>query len=160
MATLPAQPIETYTVPFSGRRCGVQATNRLLMLKRACLPKCGAPRLGLSRKNRRVALLTIELGRLIISQIHRILWSMLEDCGCFPEIKLGRGSVQTPSRNPDAVIIHLRFCMPYGWQLKSTGSTVRIFSRLCNGSALTRAVKTAPPKGIGTEFATCFIPLW
>ena len=106
-ATGRRQQAQTYSVFLYGKQREVQAYSQVVMLKTM---KCPVRVVWVFRKTRYVALMTTDLA-LSIEQIIEYYGARWKIEAGFKEIKQEIGSAKTQTRNPQAVINHLNFCM-------------------------------------------------
>ena len=98
---------QTYTLHVYGALREVVAAERVVMLKRL---RCPVRVVWVYRKTQWVALMTTDL-TLTIEQIVEYYSARWKIEAGFREIKQEIGSAHTQTRNPDAVVNHLQFCM-------------------------------------------------
>lgn len=98
---------QTYTVFLYGKKREVQAHSQIVMLKTM---KCPARVVWCYRKTRYVALMTTDLS-LSVKQIVEYYGARWKIESGFKEIKQEVGSAKSQTRNADAVLNHLNFCM-------------------------------------------------
>ena len=106
-AAIRRQSAQTYSVFLYGKQREVQAYAQVVMLKTM---KCPVRVVWVFRKTRYVALLTTDLA-LSIQQIIEYYGARWKIEAGFKEIKQEIGSARTQTRNAQAVINHLNFCM-------------------------------------------------
>ena len=90
-----------------GRIRTVLVYERLMMLKTI---KCAVKVVWIYRKNQWVALFSTDI-TLLAAQIVEYYGARWKIEAAFKELKRDIGSAETQTRNPDAVINHLHFCM-------------------------------------------------
>ncbi len=98
---------QTYTAFLYGKKREVQAYSRTVMLKTM---KCSVRVVWCYRKTRYVALMTTDL-ELSIEQVIEYYGARWKIESGFKEIKQEIGSSKSQTRNADAVLNHLNFCM-------------------------------------------------
>ena len=98
---------QTYTLHVYGALREVVAAERVVMLKSL---RCPVRVVWVYRKTQWVALMTTDL-TLTVEQIVEYYSARWKIEAGFREIKQEIGSAYTQTRNPDAVVNHLHFCM-------------------------------------------------
>ena len=98
---------QTYTLHVYGALREVVAAERVVMLKTL---RCPVRVVWVYRKTQWVALMTTDLD-LTVEQIVEFYSARWKIEAGFREIKQEIGSAHTQTRNPDAVLNHLHFCM-------------------------------------------------
>ena len=106
-AVLWREKAQTYTAFLYGKRREVLAYSQVVMLKTM---KCPVRIVWVYRKTRYVALMTTDL-TLSIEQIIEYYGARWKIEAGFKEIKQEIGSSKSQTRNADAVLNHLNFCM-------------------------------------------------
>jgi hypothetical protein len=107
LAAAMRQKAQTYTLHVYGAVREVVAAERVVMLKTL---RCPVRVVWVYRKTQWVALMTTDLD-LSIEQIIEYYSARWKIEAGFREIKQEIGSAHTQTRNPDAVMNHLHFCM-------------------------------------------------
>lgn len=107
LAAAMREQAQTYTLHVYGARREVVAAERVVMLKTL---RCPVRVVWVYRKTQWVALKTTDLG-LSVEQIIEYYSARWKIEAGFREIKQEIGSAHTQTRNPDAVMNHLHFCM-------------------------------------------------
>ena len=107
LAAAMREQAQTYTLHVYGARREVVAAERVVMLKTL---RCPVRVVWVYRKTQWVALKTTDLG-LSVEQIIEYYSARWKIEAGFREIKQEIGSAHTQTRNPEAVMNHLHFCM-------------------------------------------------
>lgn len=107
MAALMRTQVHTYTLHVYGALREVVAAERVVMLKTL---RCPVRVVWVYRKTQWVALMTTDL-TLSVEQLIEYYSARWKIEAGFREIKQEIGSAHTQTRNPDAVVNHLHFCM-------------------------------------------------